>query len=254
MSGIAIGEKEDGAIAPVRIDEEGRLVTSAEGGPSATEETLERVADAAETLASAVDLDGTPAPGQPAIVVVDGDPAPTFAAAPDEGTELTSVYVAGTAPFTNDRFGNPYATFIEPSASEIATAAAAIERTVNGAWPPVSTPVGTPALSLVVATAAGWLAGFYVANTTAGQTYYARVYDLAAVPANGAPATDRKHIGFRVAPPIGASPGERSVAFTEPIRFEVGCVIVLESSADSANVTLGTGAGAHITAQFQVEE
>lgn len=126
MSGLIFGEKDGGGIAPVRVDEEGRLVTAAEttgpgGEELATEETAEREADATEALAEALAPGGTPTPGQTAIAVVNVDPAPTFAAAPAEGTDLTAIYLAGTAPFLPDRDDVLRAAFVEVNSGDIAT-------------------------------------------------------------------------------------------------------------------------------------
>jgi hypothetical protein len=98
MSGILTGEKEGGGVAAVRVDEEGRLeVTAAGGAGLATEATLQE-------LATALAPSGTPTPGQPAIVVVDGDPPQMFAAAVPAATEAPAVRIVGDA---LDRFGNP---------------------------------------------------------------------------------------------------------------------------------------------------
>jgi hypothetical protein len=124
-SGTALHvQRPDGELVPVQGTAGGAIATTTtgSGGESlATEPTADRTADATEALAATIAAGGSPTPGQAAIAIVNVDPAPTFAAAPAEGTELEAKYIAGTAPFLLDRDSNPRPVFIEPSASEIAT-------------------------------------------------------------------------------------------------------------------------------------
>lgn len=78
--------------------------TAPDGSNLAQETTAGQIAGAAETVAEAVAPGGVPAPGQPALVVVDGDPPPTFAAAPPTATEAPAIRVVGDG---LDRDNNP---------------------------------------------------------------------------------------------------------------------------------------------------